>query len=136
MPSQTLRIRGATSELARVRRAVGAWSASAGLSKRAARQMQTAVDEAVANAIEHGLADPERGRITVRGETGRTGLTVTVRHRGERFDPTVAPVTLDDARRSRAVHGYGLHLLQRLVDDLAYEHRRGTNEVRMVKRAG
>ena len=134
MAFASLRIHGRTSELARVRRRVEAWAEAAGLSERAARQIRTAVDEAVANAIEHGLADPERGRVVIHGEAGPHGLTVRVRHRGARFDPTAPAVSLGDARRARAAGGYGLHLLGRLVDEMAYSHRRGTNELRLEKR--
>ena len=135
MPTRahTLRIAGRTSELARVRRHVEAWAEEAGLSARAARQIRTAVDEAVANAIEHGMED-ESGSVTVESRADADGLAVTVRHRGERFDPTQPPVALEDVRKRRALHGYGLHLLRALVDEMGYSHSRGTNEVRLVKR--
>ncbi len=132
--AQSLRVRGDTAELARVRASVGAWAAAAGLGEARARRLQLAVDEAVANAIEHGLADG--ARVLVRGAPGRDRLTVTIRYRGDRFDPTTAPAApADEVVRRRAPHGYGLHLIRRLVDDLAYRWDRGTNEVRMTMRA-
>lgn len=138
--ARTLRVPGRTSELARVRRCVAAWAAEADLPEATARRLQLAVDEAVANAIEHGLADPERGRITVEARDEPTGLTVAVRHRGERFDPTTAvlPSPSDTVQR-RAAHGYGLHLIRTLVDTVAYRYRAGrtgagTNEVRLTAR--
>ncbi|MEM1053889.1 MAG: ATP-binding protein [Bacteroidota bacterium] len=130
----TLRIRGRTSELARVRRHVETWAREAGLSARAARQIQTAVDETVANAIEHGIEDRATATVTIQARAEAGGLAVTVRHRGHRFDPTNPPVPLAEVRRQRAVHGYGLHLLRALVDEMGYSHSRGTNEVRLVKR--
>lgn len=134
--AHSLRIPGRTSELARVRRHVEAWAVEAGLSARAARQIRTAVDEAVANAIEHGIGDRHAETVTIEARAEAGGLAVTIRHRGDRFDPTVPPVSLADARRQRALHGYGLHLLRALVDELGYSHSRGTNEVRLVKRKG
>ncbi len=133
MPRHTLTIPGKTSELARVRRHVEDWGAEAGLSTTQTRQLRTAVDETVANAIEHGLGDP-RDSITIRSVADASGLAVTVRHRGERFDPTQPPTPLAEARERRAVHGYGLHLLKTLVDSLSYRFDRGANEVRMYKR--
>ncbi|MEM6327095.1 MAG: ATP-binding protein [Bacteroidota bacterium] len=130
----TLRIAGQTSELARVRQHVKTWAEEAGLSARAARQIQTAVDEAVANAIEHGIRDRPAETVVIQARAGRNGLSVTVRHRGDRFDPTEPPVPLAEVRRQRAVHGYGLHLLRALVDEMGYTHSSGTNEVRLVKR--
>ncbi|HIG73769.1 MAG TPA: ATP-binding protein [Bacteroidetes bacterium] len=132
--AHTLRIPGQTSELARVRRHVESWAREAGLSERAARQIRTAVDEAVANAIEHGIGDRAAETVTIQARAEAGGLAVVVRHRGDRFDPTAPPVPLADVRKRRAVHGYGLHLLRALVDELGYTHSRGTNEVRLVKR--
>lgn len=132
-PPQTLRVRGRTSELARVRRCVAAWAESARLPQAQARRLQLAVDETVANAIEHGMDDAERGHVIVRGSPTRGRLTVTVRYRGERFDPTTAPTPApDDTLRQRAAHGYGLHLIRRLVDDVTYRWDHGSNEVRLT----
>ena len=134
-PPLTLHVRGETAELARVRRCVAGWAEAAGLDERSARRIQLAVDETVANAIEHGLGD--RARVVVHGAPGRGGLTVTVRYRGARFDPTTAPAAPPtEALRARAEHGYGLHLIRRLVDEAAYRWDDGTNEVRLTARGG
>lgn len=133
-PAHTLCIAGETKELARVRRHVEEWAREAGLSARAARQIRAAVDEAVANAIEHGIDDHTAETVTILARALADGLAITIRHRGDRFDPTNPPVNLADARRTRAIHGYGLHLLRALVDEMGYSHKRGTNEVRLVKR--
>ena len=132
-PAQTLRVRGHTSELARVRRRVAAWAEAAGLDEAPTRRLQMAVDETVANAIEHGMEDAAAGRITVRGAPGRERLTVTVRYRGEPFDPTTAETpAAAEVVRAHAKHGYGLHLIRTLVDDVAYRWDRGANEVRLT----
>ena len=134
-PPLTLHVRGETAELARVRRRVAAWAEASGLAEGPARRIQLAVDETVANAIEHGLGD--HARVVVRGAPGRGGLTVTVRYRGARFDPTTAPAAPpDEALRARAEHGYGLHLIRRLVDEVAYRWDDGANEVRLTTRGG
>lgn len=132
----TIRVRATTGELARVRRRVASWAAAAGLPDAPARHLQLAVDEVVANAIEHGIGDGERGVVVVRGAPAEGRLTVTVRYRGRRFDPTAAPATAPaDVLRRRAKHGYGLHLVRRLVGDVAYRWDRGANEVRLTARA-
>ena len=133
--AHALRIPARTGELARVRRHVEAWAAEAGLSPRAARQLRMAVDEAVANAVEHGVSGPGE-TVEIGAEASARGLAVTVRHRGAPFDPTAPPESLAAVRERRALHGYGLHLLRALVDELAYAHRGGVNEVRIVKRRG
>ena len=132
---QTLRIRSDTAELGRVRRRVASWAEAAGLGQPQARRLQLAVDETVANAIEHGIED-DRRRVIVIATPARGRLTVTVRYRGPAFDPTTAPApSTQDALRRRAEHGYGLHLIRTLVDDVAYRRDGPTNEVRLTARA-
>lgn len=134
-PPHALRLAARTSELARLRRAVAAWAADARLPEPAARRLVQAADEAAANAIEHGLADRDRGRVVVRVEPVAGGLAVVLRYRGRRFDPTAAPaVAPADALRAHAVHGYGLHLIRRLVDGAEHAYTRGVNELRLTAR--
>ncbi len=130
-PPQALHVRADTDELVRVRRRVGRWAQGAGLSEAAARRLVLAVDETVANAIEHSL---EPGARIVIGAEARPGrLTVAVRYRGPRFDPTTAPTpTRADTLRQRAAGGYGLHLIRSLADAAAYRWDGGTNEVRLT----
>lgn len=132
VPAPTLRVRSDTAELGRVRQRVAVWAESAGLAEKTARRLQLAVDETVANAIEHGVED-ERRRVVVRATPGRGRLTVTVRYRGPRFDPTTAQTpTARETVRQRAEHGYGLHLIRSLVDDVAYRRDGAVNEIRLT----
>lgn len=128
-----LRVRRDTAELGRVRRRVAEWAGAAGLNETRARRLALAVDETVANAIEHGMA-PE-SRVGVSAEIGHRRLVVTVRYRGPHFDPLTAETPGPaDALRQRAAHGYGLHLIRSLVDEAAYRWDAGTNEVWLVAR--
>lgn len=135
---RSLWIPARTDALRRVRRRVAAWAAEAGLGETRARRLVLAVDEAVANAVEHGLAERPDGRVTLRADVARGRVTVTVRHRGVRFDPTAIPHALPPraliarALATRAAHGYGVPLLTTLVDDVAYRWDRGTNELRLT----
>jgi serine/threonine-protein kinase RsbW len=131
----TVRLAGRTAELSRLRRAVEAWAGTCGLPEAAARRLVQATDEAAANAIEHGMSDPAHGRIVVSGRHDAEGLTVHVRYRGPRFDPTTAPAPGPaEILRARAPHGYGLLLIRRLVAQVGYAYRRGVNEVRLTAR--
>ena len=137
-PLGRLRLAGDTGELARLRRTVAAWAAACGLGEATARRLVQAVDEAATNAIEHGMADRARGRISVEATLGADGVTVAVRYRGPRFDPTGPPaVSPTEALQARAPHGYGLLLIGQLVSHVGYGYRRGVNEVRLTAaRAG
>ena len=139
MPApRSLWIPARTDALARVRRRVTAWAAEAGLGEARARRLVLAVDEACANAIEHGLRKRPDGRVTLRADVRPGRVAVTVRHRAARFDPTAIPHALPpnaliaQAVAKRAAHGYGVPLLNTLVDSVSYRWDRGTNELRLV----
>jgi anti-sigma regulatory factor (Ser/Thr protein kinase) len=130
-----LSIPSRTSELARVRRTVALWAAEAGLPEADAFALQLAVDEAVANAIEHGFGGRPDGRVVVEAALDAAALTIAVRHRGRPFDPARQPMAdLRTVVAERRPHGYGLHLMRRLVDELAFLTAGGANEVRLTKR--
>lgn len=134
--TRRLSIPSRTSELVRVRRRVAHWAAEAGLSEGRAHALKLAVDEAVANAIEHGYGGRPDGRVVVVGRVEPRGLTVTVRHRGKGYDPSMNGPDLPSTLAQRRAHGYGLHLMRRLVDDLSFGRARGASEVRLTKRRG
>lgn len=124
-----------TSELARVRRRVACWAEEAGLAERAAQALQLAVDEACANAIEHGYGGRPDGRVEIEATFRKDGLTVTVRHHGDPYDPErYRPPELRRMLEGHRVHGYGLHLMHRLVDEIAFRLRDGASEVRLTQR--
>jgi anti-sigma regulatory factor (Ser/Thr protein kinase) len=137
-PPTRILLAGHTADLARARRHVVAWAGAAGLDDRTARRLVQAVDETVANVVEHGLDRRSGGQISVEAHLHADQLTISVRHHGPRFDPTTEP-TLSPAQsvRQRAQHGYGLPLIRRFVDEVDYRFARGLNELRLtVRRRG
>ena len=130
-----LSIPSRTSQLARVRRYVAAWAVEAGLSFDDASDLQCAVDEACANAIEHGYSGNPNGTVDVEAKLKTNALVVTVRHHGKPFNPEKHHLTaLPDMRSERHPHGYGLHLMHILVDDVRFKATGSTSEVRLTKR--
>jgi anti-sigma regulatory factor (Ser/Thr protein kinase) len=114
---------------------VACWAEEAGLPEKAAHALQLAVDEACANAIEHGYGGRPDGRVEVEVTFKQDAVTVTVRHRGDPYDPErYRPPELQQMVRGYVVHGYGLHLMHRLVDEVAFHLRDGASEVRLTKR--
>lgn len=134
-PPALLRVTAHPRELARVRRHVRAHARAHGLPEPAARALTLAVDEAAANAIEHGMNGRPEGVLTVQAAAAQGRLVVVLRYRGPRFDPTAAPHPgPEEALGRRARHGYGLLLIERLVDDLRYRYADGVNELRLAQR--
>ncbi|MGY1811003.1 SpoIIE family protein phosphatase [Blastococcus sp. SYSU D00669] len=98
--------------LARVRRAVQAWAGEAGLSEDTTEDLQLALGEAVANAVEHAYRDAVPGECAYRVAWAPGGaVDVRVRDFG-----TWRPVPDDPGFRGR-----GLLLIRRLADDVVVE---------------
>ena len=133
--AHTLTIPSLTSQLARVRKCVMAWSEEAGLDEKGALALQLAVDEACANTIEHAYAGRTDGRVEIKATLRKDALVVTIKHTGNPYKPKEQPhASLEDVRQQRRAHGYGLHLMHRLVDQVDFIAKGKANEVRLTKR--
>ena len=136
---RTVTIASQTAHLAEVRRFVRTRAAEAGLPDRMASQVQLAVDEAVANAIEHGYQGQTDGVIEVeagvKGRGDERRFVVTVRHHGEPFDQArYHPAALKDALQSRQRRGYGMRIIHQVMDEVAFGQKGEQNEVRLSKK--
>ena len=140
--AHTVTIPSDTRYLREVRAFVAREGAEAGLADEAIHALQLAVDEACANAIEHGYAGRPDGEVEVaarvrRQGTGRPALVVAVRHRGSPYDPERdPPPALAQSLKTHRRGGYGLHLIHRLVDAVAFRQHKGASEVLLTKQIG
>ena len=117
-----------------VRRAVARvrqLAARCGCTEEHRTDLEIALFEALANAMEHGNDGNSRRRIFLRCYGGpHAGIVILVRDQGPGFDPTAVP----DPRRSEGRelhHGRGLLLMRELMD--VVEYRRGGREVLMIR---
>jgi len=95
-------------------------------------EIETALREALANAIRHGCRnDPEKQvEVCVACDPAR-GMLIVVRDPGAGFDPAEVPSPV----RGRNVFrhsGRGIYLINQLMDEVSFE-KNGT-EIRMLKR--
>jgi len=95
-------------------------------------EIETALREALANAIRHGCGnDPEkRVEVCVACDPAR-GMLIVVRDPGPGFDPGSIPSPV----RGRNVfrhHGRGIYLINQLMDEVSFD--KGGTEIRMLKR--
>lgn len=98
-------------------------------------KLALALEEAVANVINHafaGMPAPHRIRIELAIEPGRVAAQVI--DNGRPFDPVAAP---EPDRASpleiRDVGGLGIHLIRRMMDQVGYRRVGGENRLRLVK---
>ena len=99
--------------------------------KRNAFAIETALREALANAILHGCKGDSTKQVHCEVVWDETeGVEVIVRDPGEGFDPKSLADPLDH-ENLHADHGRGIHLIQHLMDKVEYAN--GGREIRMRK---
>ncbi len=119
---------------AEVRQAVGHWMPSLGFGLDATQDFQTAVTEAVTNAVRHGSSygDAGGGALRVRGlRTGEGALWVEVTDGGAGLPPTLAQAVMPSPE---APSGRGLPLMRLLADAVEFRLETGGHCVALLKR--
>jgi len=95
-------------------------------------EIELAVTEALANAVEHGCQHDRGKTIEVCVECDRKrGVLIIVRDPGDGFDPTALPSPLH-GERVYSEGGRGVFLINQLMDEVRYE--KGGTEIWMRKR--
>jgi GAF domain-containing protein/anti-sigma regulatory factor (Ser/Thr protein kinase)/PAS domain-containing protein len=122
-PSLTLRLVSDPSSLAEVRRELRAWLDGGGVEPDEANDILVACSEACANAIVHA-AHPTSPDFEVTGTRVNGEISVVVRDSGRWREP-------DPARDSG---GFGLKLMEALMDDVQVSTRDAGTEVRLRRR--
>lgn len=94
-------------------------------------QLALAIDEAVANVINHGYGRRPDGRVSVklwRITNGREGIQVVIEDEGRQIDPAlIRSRDLDDVRPG----GLGVHIIREVMDHCRWE-RRAEGGMRLV----
>lgn len=95
-------------------------------------EIETALREALANAIRHGCAHDETKsvEVCVACEDSK-GMLIIVRDPGPGFDPANIPSPTLGQNIYRH-HGRGIYLINELMDEVSFD--RGGTEIRMRKR--
>ena len=115
-----------------VRQALGHWMATLGYDRAATEDFQTAVTEAVTNAVRHGSPSGESGEFHVLGRRTSAGaLHVEVTDSGSGLS---APQSTPVMPEPEAMGGRGLPLMQELADTVEFRPDPGGLCVVLVKR--
>ena len=95
-------------------------------------EVETALREALANAIRHGCAGDATKSIQCSVSCDRErGMLIVVRDPGPGFDPALIPSPVRGQNVFRH-HGRGIYLINQLMDEVSFE--KGGTEIRMLKR--
>ena len=98
-------------------------------------EVQMAVDEACTNIIQYAYPE-QKGIITLVCELVDDEFVVTIRDKGEPFNPcSVPPPDLEAELEKRKVGGLGIHFMRKMMDEVSYnlDAEKG-NELTMRKK--
>lgn len=85
-------------------------------------EIETALSEALANAVIHGNGENSCKRVYVDCRCYRGEVSITVRDEGQGFDTNTVPdPTTPENRLLR--HGRGIYLMKALMDEVSFEDR-------------
>ena len=105
-------------------------AAKADISEREAKRLRLAVEEAVANIINHGQATT----IKLQAKTDNNHLVMTIDDDGKPFDPTADSVTdFSVPADERPPGGLGIMFLHQMTESLEYQRLDGHNILKIVK---
>ncbi len=113
---------GRYASLAKIAEFVRKASKDAGLDDFAAYMVETAVDEACSNIIEHAYQGEDNGNIEVTTQPGSTGLKIILRDHGQPFDPQA----VDEPDKTLCLedqpgHGLGLYFIRQWMDVVQFD---------------
>lgn len=95
-------------------------------------EIETALREALANAVRHGCGNDATKSVEVCAACDEArGMLVVVRDPGPGFDPAAIP-SPTVGRNLYRHHGRGIYLINQLMDEVSFE--KGGTEIRMLKR--
>lgn len=95
-----------------------------------------AIDEAVANVIEHGYSPDETGPIEIEVEIADTTLVTKIRDRARPYDPDSLPTpNIREHVKAGKRNGLGIFLIRKIMDEIHYTRcGEGQNELKLVKK--
>jgi serine/threonine-protein kinase RsbW len=133
---KTITLPGRYDNLVKISEFVRVAAQEAGLDSFAIYSVETAVEEACSNIIEHAYEGEDRGSIKCSCSSDENGLTIQLCDTGKPFraeavrDPNVrAPL------KKRPSHGLGLFIMRKWMDDVRFEYKPDVgNILTMVKR--
>jgi serine/threonine-protein kinase RsbW len=133
---KTLTLPGRYENLEKISEFVRQAAVEAGLDSFAIYSVETAVEEACSNIIEHAYEGEDRGSIQCSCSSDENGLTIRLCDQGKPFKPeTVRDPNVRAPLKKRPSHGLGLFIMRKWMDDVQFENNPDIgNILTMVKR--
>ncbi len=130
-----LDLHATSADVARAQEAVRRFCAVRALPAPATDDLILALDEVLANIVEHGYRGDAAGTIRLRARWGNDAVELEIFDRAPAFDPlAAAPPDLSVPFSQRAIGGLGIHLARSVTDTIEYAREDGENRLRLSKR--
>lgn len=100
--------------------------------------IQTAVDEACANIIDHAYGGENLGQIDIQVHHIKKGIKITIKDNGVPFNPDDIPAPdITSPLEIRKERGLGIFFMQKLMDEVKFEFSTsGINKLTLLKFRG
>ena len=110
----------------------------AGFSPSEVYAIQTAVDEASANIIDHAYGGENKGKITINVETIKDGIRLTLFDSGKPFEPDEIPEPdITSPLEVRKERGLGIYFMRQLMDKVQFNFSQSAgNKLTLIKYKG
>jgi anti-sigma regulatory factor (Ser/Thr protein kinase) len=126
-----------TKYLSNVREMVTNVLASSTIEGKARNMIVLAVDEAIANIMEHATDNKLDSDIKIELciKSDNEKFQIIIRDSGKRFDPTgIDEVDVKMHLKSNKKHGLGIFLIRQIMDEVNYTYKKDcVNELSMIK---
>lgn len=98
-------------------------------------RLELVAEEVLVNTINYGFPDQKPGYVEILiAEDENQGIIFVVCDNGVPFDPTQTEgVDTEAPLEERTYGGYGIHLVQTIMDDVQYSRKRDQNILTMKK---
>ncbi|MBW6471522.1 MAG: ATP-binding protein [Anaerolineaceae bacterium] len=131
---KTLTFPGSYSSLVKIGEFVTQAAKSIGFDGFELYKIETAVDEACSNIIEHAYGQEDIGDIVISVVTDLDKITITLTDFGEPFDPKyVKQPNLDADLQDREDHGLGIYMMKQWMDVVVFDTLKDKNVLTLVK---
>jgi anti-sigma regulatory factor (Ser/Thr protein kinase) len=119
-----------------VRQFVEAHCLLVGASQQVAEHLVLATDEACSNIIMHGYGGDSKQPINIIFIHTPKAIEIRLQHLGAAFNPEnyAPPSGLRASLMARKKGGWGIFIMQRLMDDVKFKSTKTQNEVRLLKK--
>jgi len=133
----TVKFPGRYDSLAKIADLVKKATQEFGLDRLAAYGVETAVDEACSNIIEHAYGGEGKGEIEFNYRIKDDFLIITLQDTGESFNPKSVPKPkINVPLKQRQETGLGLYFMHQWMDEVNYVTAGKTNILTLIKRKG